>query len=208
MISPLEKTLSRPSVVIWRRFRKQWAVTKREDSHLGPESVCLSVFLSICLSVCPGPPMGVCSLYVLPWGSVLHRRVRSTGKSERLINRALTSYEWLRKVPPLLKDLMSHCKSPCKSTKGWILGGTSLQTAPTKPHSGKSTIVFPSSPRELPFLVYCFMLTSLRTRGGRTTLVQCLHLTTPPLCERVKLCNPTCFSQTKEAQQRLLLDGP
>ena len=36
------------------------------------------------------------------------RHVRTTGKFERLINGALTSYEWLRKVPPLL-DFLSPC---------------------------------------------------------------------------------------------------
>ena len=34
------------------------------------------------------------------------RGVRSTAKSERLTNRAPTSYERLRKVPPLLEDFL------------------------------------------------------------------------------------------------------
>ena len=42
-------------------------------------------------------------------------------KSERLTNGAATSYEWLRKVPPLLEDFLSPCKSPCKSPEGRIL---------------------------------------------------------------------------------------
>ena len=76
MMSPLEKTLSRPSVVIGvqRENNGLWMTSaslsgrglKREESHLGPESV-LSVCLSICLSldqsvglsVCPGVPKGV-----------------------------------------------------------------------------------------------------------------------------------------------------
>ena len=45
------------------------------------------------------------------------------------------SYERLRKVPPLLEDFLSPCKSP----EGRILGGSPLHTIPTKPPSGKST---------------------------------------------------------------------
>ena len=55
------------------------------------------------------------------------------------INGASTRYERLRKVPPLLEDFLSRCKSLCKSPEGRILGGSALQTAPTKPHRGKST---------------------------------------------------------------------
>ena len=33
----------------------------------------------------------------------------------------------------------THFLSPCKSPEGWILGESSLQTAPTKPQIGKST---------------------------------------------------------------------
>ena len=53
-----------------------------------------------------------------------------------LINGASTSYERFRKVPPLLEDFLRRCKSPCKRV---LRGGSSLQTAPTTPHSGKST---------------------------------------------------------------------
>ena len=54
------------------------------------------------------------------------------------IQLVLTIYKQCRKVLPLLWDFLSPCKSPCKSPVGRILGGSSLQTAPTNLTSGKS----------------------------------------------------------------------
>ena len=70
-----------------------------------------------------------------PISSPCHR-VHTTGKFERLV--ASTSYEWLRKVLPLLKDFLSPCKSP----EGRILGESSLQAAPRKTSlAGKARLV-------------------------------------------------------------------
>ena len=68
------------------------------------------------------------------------RHKRTKGKSERLINGASTSHERLRKVPPLLEDFLS--RSGEWIPEGWILGGSSLQNAPTKPQTaGKVHLV-------------------------------------------------------------------
>ena len=59
-------------------------------------------------------------------------RTQPQGSQRRLSTERRRSYERFRKVPPLLEDF----SEPLERVP-W--GGSSLQTAPTKPHSGKCT---------------------------------------------------------------------